>query len=42
MVAASLARNPPRTCIVPIDDFYEPRERRVCGREAVVTPWKNI
>ena len=42
LLAASLARKDSRISVVPIDDFYVRRDRRVRGRDAVVTPWKNI
>ena len=42
ILAASLARKDSRTSVVPIDDFHVPRDRRVRGRDAVLTPWKNI
>ncbi len=42
VLAASLARKDSRTSVVPIDDFHVPRDRRVRGRDAVLTPWKNI
>ena len=28
--------------MVPIDDFYVTRDKRVRGRDAVLTPWKNL
>ena len=42
VLAASLARKDSRISVVPIDDFHVPRDRRVRGRDAVLTPWKNI
>ena len=42
VLSASIARKDSCISVVPIDDFYVPRDNRVGGRDAVLTPWKNM
>ena len=42
VLAASIARKDARVSVVPIDDFYVPRGKRMLGRDAVLVPWKNV
>ena len=42
VLAASIARKDARVSVVPIDDFYVPRGKRMRGRDAVLVPWKNV
>ena len=42
VLAASIARKDSRISVVPIDDFYVPRNKRLRGRDALLAPWKNI
>ena len=42
VLAASIARKDARISVVPIDDFYVPRGKRMRGRDAVLVPWKNV
>ena len=42
VLAALIARKDARISVVPIDDFYVPRGKRMRGRDAVLVPWKNV
>ena len=42
VLAASIARKDARISVVPIDDFYVPRGKRMRGRDAALVPWKNV